>query len=347
MLEPMFNRIVSQHGLLHESNIYQYDTLKVAYRAIDEALPLHEDVSNIMRVTDTYSRSIVFDLLEKIRTFLLEVYQQVLLLMNNYILNHAKLMEKYQDLIIERFDKLQNPIKYYTYDYSGLYDYPKDLRGSNSVSKAIDDIIKEGENPLNTSDDMTYLVDKKIQEFSLEMLGARVDPDNLKADTKKICYDLMQGQKRVEILTKANLKKYIKEIQEYKQMKDEIKKLKGDIESYYRHLKKTYSSTFKLAPGSTAGSLTRAVDPLKAILTDRQVVQFSTARIQLNRLFNGYITLYSESFSAKLDILQDHINMNKQVITQVMTRTNVLYAVSGKPKVTDKKYDPLTAEIIT
>ena len=347
MLEPMFDRIRSQHGLIQE-NVYQFQTLKSAYGALTNFHELQEDASAILGIANTYSQSIIYDLLERIRTLLLEIYQHVLVLFNNYVLNNAKLCEKYQDLILERFSKLDGTIRYYTYPYDGLYTYPKDLRSEGKAEKAAQEIIKIGEDPLTTPDILEAVVDKKIKEFSYAMLGARVNTYELKDDTKKICYSKMQGERYVETLTKDNLKKYIEEIQKYKELRDEIKSLKKEINGYYTDLKKSFSNTFKMIPGPT-GELVRMTDPTKAILLDKQVIQFSTAKIQLNRLFNGYITLYSEAFKAKLDIIQQHINTNRAVIVAVMTRTNVLYAVNGKPDKTtpDNKDDPLYAEIIT
>lgn len=347
MLEPLFDRIRSQRGLLHETNLYQFTTLKSAYRAIDESLDLQEDASAILGIADTYSQSIIYDLLENVRTFLLKLYQSVLTVLNTYILNHAKLFEKYQDLILERFDKIDGSIRYYTYSYSDLYTYPKDLRSEGKAEKAAEEIIKLGEDPNTNPDDLEHAVNEKIREFSYAMIGTKIDPYNLKEHIRSVCYAKMQGEKYVERLTKENLKQFIQEIREYKTVKSELRNLKTEIDHYYRTLKRNYASSFSMATGPS-GELVRLKDPNKAELLDRQVVQFSTAKIQLNRLFNGYITLYSGCFNAKLDIIQQRININKAVIVAVMTRTNVLYAVSGKPTGNNiSKYDPLVAEIIT
>ena len=324
MLVESFDRIIQQRGLLTE-DVVGMGVLRSCYGAIDEFTAANESATDVLNVAYSYTESIIYTLLENIRAYLLELYQKVLSAFNNYILNQVHLCDKYRDMIMERYDKLKKPVRYKTYEYPELYKLPIDIRPSGKAEDFAKEIIAIGEDPEVTHDRLSYDVDQRIKEFSDSVLGTKIDPTNVKNDTRRVCYDRMRGRSLSVTLNKKDLSKFIDEIQNHQKMKKELQKTKSEIEAYYKSLRSKFSGAFKMTKNSS-NELVRMKDPDKVALLDRQVMQYSTASIELKRLFNGFITIYSESFTSKLEIMQEHVDINRAVIVEIMTRTNIFYS---------------------
>ena len=52
--------------------------------------------------------------------------------------------------------------------------------------------------------------------------------------------------------------------------------------------------------------------------------------MEMMRLFNGYIAIYQSAFDTKLQCLNEKIESNKAMITEIITRTGVFAAINTK-----------------
>ena len=185
-------------------------------------------------------------------------------------------------------------------------------------------------------------VDKLLREFSDQVIGDRVKTDQLKTSVQKIVHTHIEGREQRKVLKKEDLNKFIDELKQYKTMKDEINRTKTELLTDYETLKRVYSNKMKSEEAKSVG-LKSLKDPEVANLDAAEYQRFGDINMNMTRLFNGYLTIYSETYNTKLLILKNKIDANRNVINELMARTGVLAALNIKTPSQRKKplsFDP-------
>lgn len=338
MLVSAFNDCFSNKSLLSETSIYTKQVIETCYDCIDEGV---NDIT-LLKTSSTYTQSLVLEILENVKETLLKVYQNVLSALNNYFLNTAVLADKYRKIIIDRYYKLDHKIIYKTYEYTNLFKLPKDVRSTFDVEKDAQDIVNMGLSSSYDNNKVSEKVDKYIQNFAKSVLGATVNLYDIKQSARDVSESLMRGREVNKTLTEADLDTFIDEIKRYRELKDEINSTKIQIIKYYNTLKSSFTSAFKLVPSDNIGVLQRAQDPEGSEVLDKQFQQYSQANIQLTRLFDSYINIYNAAFGAKLSLLQEKVQNNRDTLVELMTQTSVFAAVHAKHP--DRNRTPIKPE---
>lgn len=307
---------------------------------------LHEDVTDNFLVTTTtsYSHSLIYEILENVKAALLALCQRVLSVLNNYILNTVNLIDKYRELIKDKFTKLNAPLVYKTYEYPKLKnkDYP-DIKYSSAelgetISALQDKIIEKK----LTYDEVDMEIDNIIIKFGNDVIDGRVSPFDIQASSHEVVLQHIQGPEVTKSLTSKDLDTFINEIKSYKGIKDDLSKTKTAINKEYENLKKVYSRAMEQKV-STELNIPNMKNPGLETLRSYEYRRFADITMQMNRLFNAFITIYNEAFTTKLNVLQQKIEDNKNIITELLNRTGVLAAINAKsPSKTRKPlvYDP-------
>lgn len=339
MLKSPSIYFLDQDQYLTESS---YEKLAI----IDECYSqLNEDLGSQFTVTMSlsYTKSMVYEILENIKNTLMKLYQHLIMVLNNYIFNSANLVDKYRNLIIDRFDKLQEPFVYETYQYTGLYDknYPRKINTS-TLEKEITELQTSTISDGLSVTEVSNRVDKLLREFSDQVIGDRVKTDQLKVSVQKIVHTHIEGREQRKVLKKEDLNKFIDELKQYKTMKDEINRTKTELLTDYETLKRVYSNKMKSEEAKSVG-LKSLKDPEVANLDAAEYQRFGDINMNMTRLFNGYLTIYSETYNTKLLILKNKIDANRNVINELMARTGVLATLNTKTPSQRKKplsFDP-------
>lgn len=299
--------------------------------------------SRIISTATSYTYSIVYEFLEHVKEMLTKLAQAVLSALNNFYLNNAKIMDKYHDIIAENIRKLDKPIRQETYEYPKCKDYPVNLKSTISVEN---DIIRLHESIKTRSmapEEVAANVDLMLIEFGKEVIDSPPDPYDLKDSTAKIVRDTVQGKETTVIITPATFDKYLHEIMNYKQDRDDIMQTKKAINDDYTALKRTYSKVTKDPKALMSPTIQNFKDPDRAAFIAREYSRYSNIHVEMMRLFNGFINIYNVAFDTKLKCLNEKIERNKAIIIEIITRTGLFTSLN--PKVKEDK--PIPRDIAT
>lgn len=325
---------------LSESSYEKMATLDTCYESLNEGITDRF----VVNITSSYTHSIIFEVLDNVKETLIKLYQRVLSSLNNYILNSANLADKYRNLIIERYGKLQSPIMFQTYQYPKLKDkdYPSLVKSSTTLEREIEELQNEVIKRQLTPGQTGELVDKMLKSFSKSVLGESVDPYNIKDTATKIVESNVRGREVIRKLEKSELSVFIDELKQYKVMKDDINRTKTNMLKDYEMLKHVYTNSMKNKEAESKG-LKDLKDPDVVALEAADYQRFANINLNMTRMFNGFITIYSTAFDTKLSILQDKINANRNIIVELMTQTGIFAALNTKNPSKTKKpmiFDP-------
>lgn len=324
--------------LLLESSYAKMAVIDSCYESINEDLGNQFVVSK----ASSYTQSMIFEILDNVKNSLVKLCQQVLSYLNNYILNTANLADKYRNLIIERYDKLEAPLMYKTYTYPKLKgnSYPNVIKSSTDLENQIREMQETIVSKHLTAEQSGELVDKMLVKFSKDVIGSPVSVFDLRQSAREIVYDHIRGRARAIRLDKGDLDEFITEIRTYKEMKDEIIRTRNDTIKYYEMLKRVYSGAMIEPLAKAEGLNIKSLrDPEAEDLKATDYQRFANINLQMTRLFNGYITIYSEAYNAKINVLKEKIDANRAIIVELLTRTGVFAAINTKsPSKTRKPY---------
>lgn len=324
--------IISPYQYLEEAYLLpesysKIDVINSCNQAIDEGVAS----DTIISVASSYTFNLVAEMLDNVKEALLAIYTKLLSYFNNYILNSVNLASKYRELIIDRYKTLKKPVAFKTYEYTKLYDknYPNlkmDMtKLETQISEFQDSVIS---NNLG-SDDVESWVDKMLLEFGSNVLDISVDTYDLKSSVKSRTRQMIQGREVIKNLQPDDLSKFIDEICGYKKLKDSITRTKKEILSEYERLKSVYTKTMKKKEAESVG-----IDSIRNSEFSRfktaDSMRFANINMGMTRLFNGFITIYSESFNTKLACLQEKIDQNRDVIVRMMSETSIFAAANPK-----------------
>lgn len=324
--------IISPYQYLEEAYLLpeSYSKIEVinsCNQAIDEGVAS----DTIVSMASSYTFNLIAEMLDNVKEALLAIYTKLLSYFNNYILNSVNLASKYRELIIDRYKTLKKPVVFKTYEYTKLYDknYPNlktDMtKLETQISEFQDSVIS---NNLG-SDDVESWVDKMLLEFGSNVLDISVDTYELKSSVKSGTRQMIQGREIIKTLQPNDLSKFIDEICGYKKLKDSIIRTKKEILSEYERLKSVYMKTMKKKEAESV-SIDSIRNPEFSQFKTADSMRFANINMGMTRLFNGFITIYSESFNTKLACLQEKVDQNRDVIVRMMTETSIFAAANPK-----------------
>lgn len=298
----------------------------------------------IVNVAASNTRAVLNEYLEHVRETLLGLYEKVLGYLNNYITNHAKVAERYKELLIERFDQKNPQILLHTYQYSGLYDknYPILVKSTGELT----DNIRQMQNSfIEQENGVAYAneaIDDMIVDFGKSVTGGIIDLDNIDDSVATIVRDNIRGREVVRRLMKQDISKFITEISNYKSMKDAINSTKKTMLEDYKVLKSLLTREMNRAESTVLG-IEDIRRPDIAMLRNADYQRFASINVSLARMFNSFIRIYSKAFDTKLSVLNDKITENKDILTKLMVETGVFAAINPHNPVKYKrpqKFDP-------
>lgn len=325
---------------LDENSYPKMAVIDSCYQAINEDLG---DQFVIDRAC-SYTYSMVMEVLERAKDMLIKLCQQVLSYLNNYILNTANLADKYRNLIIDRYGTLQRPIVYKTYTYPKLKDktYPKPIGSSTELENQIREMQDAIIDKNLSADQAEELVDKLLTKFSRDVIGAPVSMYETRDTARKIVYEHLRGREKIKTLDKDDLDDFITEIKVYKSVKDDIIRTRTETLKYYDTLKRVYTSVMENRLKDQP-DLKFLKNPGTEEFKAAEYQRFANINLQMTRLFNGFITIYTEAYNAKLNVIKEKIDANRTVIVEIMTQTGVFAAINTKTPSRDRKpyvFDP-------
>lgn len=323
---------------LSEASYEKLDVIDSCYDAVDEGV-------NDLRVIDTantYTYSLIIEILDNVKEQLLKLCEMVLSAVNKFILRSGKMLDKYRELLEDRVSKLKQPFVYKYFEYPESKDYPKVLSTSSGIEKDIQDMQKAIVQYNWTSEKVYNAVDLMLSDFAEKTIGEAIDLDatGLRADVSNVVTNKIRGSEITKRLKHEDIDKFISEIRMYKPHVDDIKRTKKNILADYELLKKTYSRAIKTPENIRTLDRIQAIhDPDGYAFEMQERVRYSDINVQMMRLFNGFITIYDAAFNTKLKCLQERIDINMGIITELMTVTNLGPLLNTKdPTVAGKPY---------
>ena len=305
-----------------------------------------EDVNDtrVISTATAYTYSMVMEFLDSVKARLFKLCSFVLSLLNSYILNNARYLDKYREILKERIKKLPEPFSFSYYEYPFPKDYPVVIPGTNGIDQEIKQIQEKIQKESWVGEKVAISVDAMLKKFGRDTVGEDVDVYDLKASVTEIVTRKCRGELQVHILTESDIDAFIKDFQSYKPYADDIKRTKTNIEKDYILLKKTYERAIKMP--EEIKDITRleiARDPELASFKAQEQNRFAEINLQMTRLFTGFIKIYDTAFDTKLQLLQERIATNKAVINQLLVNAGIMSAVNTKTPDQRKKpykYEP-------
>lgn len=306
-----------------------YESLDVVESAVEA---LSEGVSD-KRVVSTmlsYTHKSFYEILDNIKESLIKLCRKVLSSLNNYYINNVKLYQRYQEIIKKGLRRMTEPIIHDTYEYPRVKSYPHEI-GSGMVERDIIAIHRKMTDP--SYDSSGTDVDRLLVKFSREVLDAAVDPFKLKDSTKTIVEKKLQGRHITMTVTVDTIDEIFKTLSDYHTdraaIKDTEKAILADYDKFRRTYKKVTEEPMKLIGEDR--TLKRLADPEKEDMIAREYNRYADIHVDMMRLFNGYVTMYSEAFKTKLRILDDKYMDYRNLLIELFTKTGTMAAM-GRAK---------------
>lgn len=313
--------------LIDDSVYVPMDILESCYVAIDEGVT---DPS-IVDIARNNSTSMVMNILDRSYYILEKYYQSFTNYLNNFILNYAKLAEKYRTVIIEMCARTTDTIIYNTYTYPKQKDkYPKPM----NINSKLFQFIEEAQNPelieLKEDDFLKVKVNNILQDFTQSYLGKKLKVEDLDNETRKHTNDTLRGVSKTIGVTSSNVGTIIDNIVE--NAKNTLKELKA--------VKAQYTKDYKMFQNVIEGHKTKRVPFITTlgIMTKpeshefeiNELRRFSNINLELNRLSVGFVTVYSSVYSTKLNIMKEHIDIDRELLVRLLQITGSFAAINNK-----------------
>jgi len=314
-----------------------------------DALGSGEAIPDVVTTASTYTHSIIAEILENAKEALIQLAQKVLSIFNNFIVNDIKIMEKYRDIILSRISEKSPVMIHETYEYPAVKDFPRVIKGAVYGERNITNLQDKLTGPKRELYSPGQEVDRLLEQFGQDILGERIDPNNIRESVRHVVQDKVRGNAIRIRLDRHTFATYLDQISTYKTDKDDIIKTKKAVIEDYEMIKKTYSKVTK-RPDELATKAVNTSDlkglasPQRQMLYSIEYQRFADIHMEMTRLFNGFITIYETAFDTKLNELKMKIEDRKNVVTEVLTRTGLFTSINPRnvdPGKTPIKYIPL------
>lgn len=313
-----FLNIDCDYTELTDSVVYSTEVIQECYEAIDEGA----DDPTFIDTAQKYTKSLLVTVLEFAYKILGRMIAQLLKAFNSYIINDVRIANKYKKFILSRADKLDDPIHYDYYSYEGLYEFPRAIQKSDvdtaTIIAKMEQLSKNKAPGEQTIDD---LVNSSIISFSKDVLGDKVNPDDLTASVEKIVKHNVRGRKTRISITRSNIEEFYRDMENTVKERKKVNVIKAQINEYYVLLKNEINNAYKedKKPRNPGNPNFRDAD-VKIHNINGNVTKFE---LQRNRLLNAYIQIYRTAFTKKIDILNEKIRLDAGLIAELCKRTSV------------------------
>lgn len=324
------SKFIPEH-LIDDSIYVPMDILESCYTAIDEGV-IDPSIVDIAR---NNSDSMVISYLDR-SLYLLEKYTESLnSYLNNFILNYAKLAEKYKSVIIQMYEKSNTPITYHTYQYPKQRDkFPRELNIKLDWYRLVSEARGYADVDISQLSKDEYLnvqVDKALQEFTQSYLGKKLNVKSLENETRKHTQDTLRGVSKTIGLTPKNINDIINNIVD--DAKSAIKELKTTKAQYQKDYK-SLQSVFDVRKPNKKISFTHAISMMKKpemyAFEREELRRFSTVNLEINRMLTGLVTVYSTAFSTKLTIIKEKIDVDRELLVKLLEVAGTFAAINNK-----------------
>ncbi len=328
---------------INESMFDHVDILDRCSTAINEGII---DM-NIIDMMANHKSSLTYNIIDIIKDNLIKLLQMILEMVNNFILNTSKLVEKYKDKIIERVEKLKDPFIIDTYEYPKYKspDYPVIIHPSDHIKDDVDNLVNilisktdpKYKNNDIYSGEIELAVDRMIVDFGYKVTGSYISAESnsaIKSSVRSIVSQTIVGRPIRINASKQSIREYLNDIIYFGDIRADIKKTKEAIIKEYNSLKASYKKYGKFieSPKNNDILYTKYPDLMDIIHNTPDVVSF--ANQQLDRLLDSYIVIYTEAFNTKLKLLQERVENNKKIISELLIKTAVFSSLNSKPSAT-------------
>lgn len=313
---------------LDEKAFRSLDILESCYDALHEGV----DVIDIARNNGT---SMVISYLDTAQSNLLRMHELLNQYMNNFILNYAKLAEKYRDLILQMYSRITDPISYKTFTYPKLRNlYPSSINLRREWLSYVGDARLFGtESPEEQKDVKTYFnykTDTYLIQFTQDFLGTKLSPDSLESSTKLVVSNKIKGPVKPVIITEKNIIPIIDEIvQSTKDMQKEMRTIKSAIVKDYKTLL-TLVDQHDVRKVGASETLKMKINPEKYTLQTADLERFSDINLEINRMLIGFSTVYATAHSTKMKVYKERLDINRDAINRVLQAAGAFAAINNK-----------------
>ena len=315
------------------------DIVESCYAAIDEGV----NSSDILDIAVSNSTSMIISYLDACFKILDATYERLISYINNFILNYAKLVEKYKNVIIKMYssNSITEEIIYKTYTYPNQRTpYPALVEIDSkwyTFVKESKDINIDSEEALSKSE-LKIKIDDMLKDYADQTLSfEKLHTDDIEKDVRKTVKETLRGSPRTILITEKNISNIIDNIvKDSKKMLEDVKKTKTLFQKDYKTLQKLF------APYPT-----QKINPVKFIHTIRHpdlhtmeiedARRFSDINFEMNRFFMGIITMYKISYATKFDVIKEHIDSDREFIVVLLQTAGAFAAINNKKAASNSK----------
>ena len=303
------------------------DIIESAFDTMKDGVPSLE----VLQTSSSYTYSLITDLLENVKTMLLQLCQRVLSALNNLQVNNIRLIQRYQEVLLHRLHTIKDPIVHKTHVYPSLDNYPAVIK-STTIEREILRLQKEIADPNGAppAPKIAMKVDGVIREFTKQVIGQPANVGMLKESVESIVRKKAVGKAITVEVTEDTLISYMEQINRYKQDKAEITRLKKAINEEYQSIKDMYASTTEDPIALAKNTVRYNLSPEKEEFLANEYRRYADIHVEMLRMFNGFITVYNTAFSTVLNALDEKIADRKNFIVQLFSTTGVFAALNTK-----------------
>ena len=324
-MDELITRCGLPEDMLTPTMVSHMGVLESALLAIDEGTA----TKFIVTKANSYTHSTYTEFLENVKDFLVKLATHVLTLLSDYHMNNAKLLNKYQELILTHFDRIKGPLYHECYTYPNP-NIPKLVRAASVEADVmrLQKLITQGVGPERVS----FFVDEMLSRFGEEVTGYVIDPYDIPGTVKANLEENYRGVKQLIPLDRESLKEWITSLQSYKADKAEIEATRKAILSEYEVLRDVHKKATAKPPDIDKDEklLDRMLNPERLDFVVSERSRYSDIHIQMMRLFNGYIRIYQKAYVAKLELMEERIADRRNTIIEIFQRTNLMATLSQK-----------------
>ena len=323
-----------------------YDILQECYRALDCSQILQEKFdpfndANYVNTARKYTSSLFIESANRLEDILKESRDRTEAILNGYLLNYVHLLKKYKARLRDNAKDLPS-LHYSSYEYPKLSTFPKMIKKSVDFESMMETFVE------NYAEETNH---KKIQSgasgiidaFTTEYIGKPISSEDID-QVKEITRDLICGEEKDLEVNSGSLMLYVENFQKVKTIKDILRSTKDEIPSFFKSLRDLYEELLThihKVKGITINAnkyndIQTMRDPNKTIILARQYSNMAVMDLEYNRIFTTFARMYTYTMLTKFDIIQEKLNLQIKIITDIMTSLD-LFAALPDPKNTNSK----------
>lgn len=339
------------------SNYISYEYFPMKSSLINEAASIIRNEESLTTYNSKYSmeylrEEVMYDfvsmVLDKVKDALLMLYEKLVMFVNKYIVNSARLVEKYKEMIVDRYEKYKDNLKHITvtrFSYDKVKTHPKVFKVDESEMEKLFETLEQ-----NMSRGISYNSTRLVYSKTRDICSKITDCPSLNIDNElsfitKDYSDFIRGPVITETITSKNLISYINNILKYSELKKDVYHIKTDVIDYYKKLKKMFSNRnaknfYKnidtVSNISSTGSRNEA-EVLAILSANRDM--YLEMKSSIEYMFDTIIKVYNAAFNAKMNVMHEYIEKMSYIIAEIMRGCNIFYDGDSSEKPLKKNYD--------